>query len=208
MGPAGATGATGEQVAPGIQGPQVPKGDYGDSGAVMPSVGHLLYLPGSGRDAATSLTYTLDTPVALADFDVTFFQERLFGTAPHGVSLTLGIDKDADGTHEFRDLDWHFAATEDQVTAALGDDTFVEMDSPDPDTHVKVTASGNHLWMATGSTCAHSSLATCAQLADKKVYVVRFVLGAEWQNDDAAVRVTAPMIEGTPSIIEGRRPAP
>jgi hypothetical protein len=50
------------------------------------------------------VTYTLDRPVALADLDLTFFQELVAGGGLLGARVILGIDADNDGTYEAQDL--------------------------------------------------------------------------------------------------------
>jgi hypothetical protein len=172
----------------------------------LDSVGHLLYVEDGATEIA-HLTFALNKPVALGDFELTFFQELVHGTGSFGANVILGVDADGDGSYEADDLAWHDAP----AGASLGNDTFVEMDGLAP-TEGKVEAQGVPQWYtpneagdgyAQGTSC----YATLADLANcdggirfetsDEVHVVRLLLGGSVSWNDIAVRVTAPFLAGT-----------
>jgi hypothetical protein len=179
-------------------------------GADLDSVGHLLYVD-DGAANITHLTYTLAQPVALADFDLTFFQELIHGSGSAGASVILGVDANGNGSYRADDLGWHLGATLHNP-AELGADTFVEMDGIDPNT-AKVDAPGVPQWWSPNAAgdgsdnvdpACYNTLATL--LADcedvrfeptDRVHIVRLVLGGSSAWSDIAVRVTAPFVNGS-----------
>jgi hypothetical protein len=216
QGPQGPQGAKGDT---GLQGPQGPEGPKGDPGPVMSTVGHLLYVD-DGASGIAHLSYRLDTPVALQDLDLTFFQEKVHGSGSFGANVILGVDADGDGAYEADDLGWHLGAS--AVTPGpLDGDSFVEMDALSPGT-VKIDAPAVQQWYsptvagnghADGGGCEYDqSLAAFAAncstdrvQATSKVHVVRFAIGGNSAWQDLALRVTAPLIAGRPSagLFEG-----
>jgi hypothetical protein len=184
----------------------------------MSTVGHLLYVDDASGIA--HLSYRLDTPVALQDLDLTFFQEKVHGSGSFGANVILGVDADGDGAYEADDLGWHLGAS--AVTPGpLDGDSFVEMDALSPGT-VKIDAPAVQQWYsptvagnghADGGGCEYDqSLAAFAAncstdrvQATSKVHVVRFAIGGNSAWQDLALRVTAPLIAGRPSagLFEG-----
>jgi hypothetical protein len=212
----GAPGPKGDKGDPGPAGPQGPQGPAGErgpagpqgpAGPALPTVGHLLHVE-DGNDQIAHVTYTLDEPVALEDFDLTFFQELVDGEGDFGANVILGVDADEDGTYEADDLSWHVGQR--QSPAALGADTFVEMDALDLDT-VAVDAASVPQWYSPnqagngypeGDNCYATlqALDGCAGVRFEptdEVHVVRLILGGSPSWNDIAVRVTAPSIEGS-----------
>jgi hypothetical protein len=205
-GPRGDTGDTGPRGATGAKGD---KGDRGDPGPTLSTVGHLLWVD-RGEDGIVHVTYTLDRPVALADLDLTFFQELVAGTdGGVGARVILGIDADNDGTYEAQDLRWLYGESAGD-TGMLGQDTFVEMDGVAPGA-VEVATDQTGQWStpdragapATAPACIDQSLgALLDNCVDDRVEpasevrVVRLALGGDARWHDLAVRVTAPTLAG------------
>jgi hypothetical protein len=205
-GPAGPPGPAGEQGVPGPQGP---------AGPVLPSVGHLLYVE-DGAQQIAHLSYTLDEPVAVGSLDeLLFFQELVHGNGGFGANVILGIDADGDGSYESDDLAYH-VGDPPLSPAALGDDTFAEMDALAPG-QAKVEAPQVEQWYspnqagdgyANAPGCEYNQplqglVANCG--ADRidpadEVHVIRFVLGGSSSWQDIAVRVTAPFMDGEVTV--------
>jgi hypothetical protein len=162
------------------------------------TLGHLLY---GSPDETTTVTYQLAEPVALSDFNLEFFQERVLGSGSYGASLVLGVDVDGSGGYESDDAAW--GASHDP--ADLGDDTFVAMDGSNPD-NVKVDARQVPQWWSpnaagTGSNNVDAScyntltelIENCEDVrfsADSTVEIVRFTMGGSPAWVDEAVRFT------------------
>jgi hypothetical protein len=173
--------------------------------ADVDSVGHLLYVENGAAEIA-HLTFRVRKPVALEDFDLTFFQELVYGTGSFGANVILGIDANEDGRYRADDLGWHDGLS----GAKLRNDTFVELDGLAP-TEVKVDAPNVPQWytpnqagdgFAQGTSC-YATLADLASCdggirfdANDKVHVVRILLGGSSSWNDIAVRVTAPFVAG------------
>jgi Collagen triple helix repeat (20 copies) len=210
-GPQGPQGDTGPQGGVGPQGPQGDTGPQGPAGPILPTTGHLLHVE-TGATQLAHLTYELDDPVPLNQFDLTFFQEHVDGIGNFGANVILGVDADGDGTYESQDADWHLPPI--HQAAALGDDTFVEMDARGPDWVTidaadvpqwwSPNAAGNGLGDPTDPQC-YGTLATLLAGCDDtrpnleatdQVHVVRLVLGGSGSWNDIAFRVTAPTVEG------------
>ena len=96
-------GVDGKDGAQGIQ------GEKGKNG--INAVNNLLYVT-DGAKHVHSLTYKLDTPVSVKDFQTTFFQERVYGNGTTGVNVILGVDANDDGNHEGNDLKWQMGGLE------------------------------------------------------------------------------------------------
>jgi Collagen triple helix repeat (20 copies) len=214
-GPAGPAGPQGPQGPQGPIGPVGPQGPRGPAGPVLPSVGHLLYVE-DGAQQIAHLSYTLDEPVAVGSLDeLLFFQELVHGNGGFGANVILGIDADGDGSYESDDLAYH-VGDPPLSPAALGDDTFAEMDALAPG-QAKVEAPQVEQWYspnqagdgyANAPGCEYNQplqglVANCG--VDRidptdEVHVIRFVLGGSSSWQDIAVRVTAPFVDGEVTV--------
>jgi hypothetical protein len=209
-----------QQVTPGPQGPQGPpgatgaEGDQGPPGPVLGTLGHLIYVE-DGASEIAHVTWVLDQPRALDSDELaaalTFFQLLVHGSGSFGASVLLGVDADEDGTYESDDLAWHVGSTTHDP-AALGDDTFVEMDAVGPG-QGKVEAPNVPQWWSPnaagdgfpsgGSEC-YNTLETLVNDCDDvrfdpsdQVHLVRLMMGGSGGWSDIAMNVTAPYVEGT-----------
>ena len=206
-GQSGPRGERGPQGLPGPAGQPGPKGDRGEPAPVDPSLGRLLYV-GDGTEEIAHVTYELAVPVALEDLpDIPFFQEHVYGDGDFGANVILGVDADGDGRYEADDLGWH---VDGQVPAALGGDSFVEMDARGLDADKVEPVVSEGWYSPSGAGDAHADDPGCEYdqtLAEfvagcdedrldptDEVHVVRLVLGGSSSWNDVAVRVTAPTV--------------
>jgi hypothetical protein len=209
QGPAGATGAKG---ATGSKGATGATGAKGDIGPAFSNLGILLYVEDGAQEIAY-VTYVLDEPVALADFELTFFQELIYRgyvegqVNTFGANVILGIDVDSDG-YEANDLAWHIS----HDPAVLGDDTFISMDGASIDSFTKVDAltiygwwttnavgdGGGALWATYPVLTDPGNFEGTRLTLDSHICLIRFVVGGSPNWKDIAVRVTSDM---TPSEV-------
>jgi hypothetical protein len=188
-------GVDGKDGAQGIQ------GEKGKDG--INAVNNLLYVT-DGAKHVRSLTYKLDTPVSVKDFQATFFQERVYGNGSTGANVILGVDANDDGTYEGNDLKWQMDGSN---PADLNGDRVLQMDGISPN-NTKVDTSAVNQWYVSkadgsGWDTTHSSLATVADsagIADKKVYVVRFLVGGSSAWSDEAIRVN-PLLNDQATLV-------
>lgn len=182
----------------GERGPRGRRGVSGLDASALNTVGHLLY---GSPDQSTTVTYELETPIKLSEFDLTFFQERVLGAGGYGASLLLGVDVDGNGGYESDDEAWANGPSSE----ALGDDTFVAMDGANPDT-VKVVARDVNRWwspnaagdgMETVDSDCYNTLPTLVESCENvkfdensTVELVRFTMGGTVAWTDEAVRFT------------------
>jgi hypothetical protein len=174
-GPQGETGPRGET------GPQGPKGDSGSN---------LLYV-----EDGTEEMSILDVPVpavALKDFTVpTFFQHRLHGAGDYGPNVILVLDKNDNGQSDADIEAWHVG--EDQSDqgkqAALGGDTFAEMDGFGPDVFAVDPNSSTQWWSPGIDYYGPLAGLKSGALGDYTVVGYQIVLGGSGSWMDTGVQV-------------------
>lgn len=151
---------------------------------------YVLYT-GDGSESMPYVTVPVE-PVVLKDFvPPTFKQVHVHGDGVFGANVIIGLDQNDNGRYDADDVAWHVGDPADQ-SAALGGDTFIEMDAAAADQFAvdpsRAPFGNGSAWWQAGNASYYGDLAGLQanpELADLTVVSMKIVVGGSgnWSDD-------------------------